>query len=135
MLAKLENGRLSHPPVNLKLDNGGMIVNFNKNIELMKKHGYKEIIDIQPSYDSNTQYLTVESYTENDNEIIINYIINEIEVINNLSINDKLALLEEKLDTALKQVLAGDMYSLAKTLYPEDFIEEEINNEEDTENN
>ena len=95
MLGKLENGNLTYAPTNLKLENGGIIVNFNKNIDLMKKYGYKEIIDIQPSYDSETHYLTIEGYTETDTEIIVNYAINEIEVSNELSVLDRLKIVEE----------------------------------------
>ena len=134
MLAKLENGNLIYAPTNLKLENGGIIVNFNKNIDLMKKYGYKEVIDIQPSYATETQYLTIEGYSETDTEIIVNYKINEKEANNHLSAEAKITLLEERLDIALKQILAGDMYSLAKTLYPEDFIEEETDNEKDINN-
>ena len=42
---------------------------------------------------------------------------------------DRISLLEEKMYKALKQVLAGDMYSLAELLYPEDFVEENPENE------
>ena len=38
---------------------------------------------------------------------------------------DRISLLEEKMYKALKQVLAGDMYSLAELLYPEDFVSKE----------
>lgn len=95
MLAKLENGNLTYAPINLKLENGGIIVNFNKNIDLMKKYGYKEIIDIQPAYDSETQYLTIEGYSETDTEIIVNYAINEIVIDNTPSLEDRVKELEE----------------------------------------
>ena len=95
MFGKLENGNLTYAPTNLKLENGGIIVNFNKNIELMKKYGHKEIIDIQPSYDTETQYLTIEGHTETDTEIIVNYTINEM-VINNIpTLEDRVKELEE----------------------------------------
>ena len=42
---------------------------------------------------------------------------------------DRISLLEEKMYKALKQVLAGDMYSLAQTLYPEDFEVKEVEEE------
>lgn len=95
MLAKLENGNLTYAPINLKLENGGIIVNFNKNIDLMKKYGYKEVIDIQPSYDVSTQYLTIEGYTETDTEIIVNYAINEIVIDNTPTLEDRVKELEE----------------------------------------
>lgn len=40
----------------------------------------------------------------------------------------KVSLLENKFIEGLKQVLAGDMYSLAELLYPEDFTEETSEN-------
>lgn len=95
MFGKLENGNLTYAPTNLKLENGGIIVNFNKNIDLMKKYGYKEVIDIQPSYDVSMQYLTIEGYSETDTEIIVNYAINEIEVSDELSVTDRLIIVEE----------------------------------------
>ena len=51
--------------------------------------------------------------------------------INNLVLSNtkRITALEEKVFSALKQVLAGDMYSLAELLYPEDFVEENPENE------
>lgn len=95
MFGKLENGNLTYAPTNLKLENGGIIVNFNKNIDLMKKYGYKEIIDIQPSYDMSTQYLTIEGYSETDTEIIVNYSIYEIVINNTPTLEDRVKGLEE----------------------------------------
>ena len=95
MFGKLKNGNLTYAPINLKLENGGIIVNFNKNIDLMKKYGYKEVIDIQPSYDSETQYLTIEDYSETDTEIIVNYSINEIVIDNTPTLEDRVKELEE----------------------------------------
>ena len=67
-----------------------------------------------------------------------NYVVNSgvlspkstLKVHNNISnvvslLQKKVSLLEDKFIQGLKQVLAGDMYSLAELLYPEDFISEE----------
>ena len=43
-------------------------------------------------------------------------------------LQEKVSLLENKFIEGLKQVLAGDMYSLAELLYPEDFVEENLEN-------
>lgn len=43
-------------------------------------------------------------------------------------LQEKVSLLENKFIEGLKQVLAGDMYSLAELLYPEDFEEVETEN-------
>ena len=53
-----------------------------------------------------------------------------LKVHNNISnvvkiLQEKVSLLENKFIQGLKQVLAGDMYSLAELLYPEDFVSEE----------
>lgn len=40
--------------------------------------GYKFIIDKPPVYNSETQYLSVDNYTENKDSITIDYIINDI---------------------------------------------------------
>lgn len=95
MFGKLENGNLTYAPTNLKLENGVIIVNLNKNITLMKKYGYKEIIDIQPGYDVNTQYLTIGGYSETDTEIIVNYTINEMVINNTPTLEDRVKELEE----------------------------------------
>lgn len=73
MLAKIINGVLSYAPTNYKTDNGQLIVNFNKNEDIMRKYGYKEVIDISPTYDKDSQYIRVTSYTEDDTTITINY--------------------------------------------------------------
>lgn len=70
-----------------------------------------------------------------------NYIVNcgaiapktTLKVHNNISnvvkiLQQKVSLLENKFIEGLKQVLAGDMYSLAELLYPEDFEEVETEN-------
>ena len=56
-----------------------------------------------------------------------------LKVHNNISnvvkiLQEKVSLLENKFIEGLKQVLAGDMYSLAELLYPEDFVEENPEN-------
>lgn len=56
-----------------------------------------------------------------------------LKVHNNISnvvrtLQQKVSLLENKFIEGLKQVLAGDMYSLAELLYPEDFTEETSEN-------
>ena len=56
-----------------------------------------------------------------------------LKVHNNISnvvkiLQEKVSLLENKFIQGLKQVLAGDMYSLAELLYPEDFVAENPEN-------
>lgn len=59
MYAKLQNNKLIYAPRNYNTG-ANLILNFNKNIELIKLHGFKEVIDIKPEYDSSTHYLSIE---------------------------------------------------------------------------
>lgn len=93
MYAKLENNKLIYAPRNLTTKEH-KIINFNKNIVLMEQYGYKNVVDIKPEYDSNTHYLSVESYTENEENIIINYKLNEIIIDNTPSLEERVAELE-----------------------------------------
>ena len=52
-----------------------MIFNFNTDIDVMLENGFKEIINIVPSYDANTQVVTRDSYTEEDTTITVNYVV------------------------------------------------------------
>lgn len=96
MYGKLKEGVLSYAPVNYQLEDGRIITNFNQSEELMKQYGFKNVIDNQPVYDSKTQYLKVDDYTENETSITINYIINEILVT---------PTLEERLESVEEVIL------------------------------
>ena len=93
MYAKLENNKLVYAPRNFKGEN--IILNFNKNTSLMKQYGFKEVIDNKPSYDNNTQYLSVSGYVENENNIIINYVVNEIEENQEPTLEERVLELEK----------------------------------------
>lgn len=94
MYAKLENNKLIYAPENY--DTGAnLILNFNKNIDLMKQYAFKEVIDNKPEYDSNTHYLTVDQYTEDIDTITINYKLNEIEEVNTPTLEERVIELEK----------------------------------------
>lgn len=93
MYAKLINNKLEYAPRNLTTKEH-KITNFNKNIVLLKQYGYKEVIDIRPEYDNTTHYISVESYTENEDNIVINYKVNEIVVDNTPTLEERVAELE-----------------------------------------
>ena len=93
MYAKLENNKLVYAPRNFNTGEN-LILNFNKNEELMKKYGFKEVIDDKPIYDNTTQYLTINGYTENEDSITIDYTINEIEINNKPTLEDRIIELE-----------------------------------------
>lgn len=75
MYGKLINGVLKYAPTNYLTENGKMIFNFNTNIEVMLENGFKEIINVVPSYDANTQVVTRDSYTEEATTITVNYVV------------------------------------------------------------
>ena len=75
MYGKLIDGVLKYAPTNYLTENGKMILNFNTNTEVMLENGFKEIINVVPSYDANTQVVTRDSYTEGDTTITVNYVV------------------------------------------------------------
>jgi len=96
MYAKLENNKLTYAPKNYKTPTH-LILNFNSNITLMEEHGFKEVVDIKPEYDNSTHYLSVDSYTEDENSITINYTIKDIEpIIQEPTLEDRVSQLETK---------------------------------------
>lgn len=130
MYAKLENDRLIYAPRNY--DTGeNLILNFNKNIDLMKKYGFKEVIDNKPVYDNATHYLNIDTYTENDDTITINYTINEIEINNEPTLEDRVVELEkvnkEQDELINTTMLATDeMYNLLEPLLAETLGERSV---------
>lgn len=79
MYGKLENGALIEAPVNLELEDGTIIENFNKSIYLMTKHGFKPITDTKPVYDVRTQYCNFIDYAETEGGIRYIWEVVEIE--------------------------------------------------------
>lgn len=75
MYGKLIDGVIKYAPTNYLTENGKMIFNFNTNIEVMLENGFKEIINVVPSYDANTQVVTMDSYTEEATTITVNYVV------------------------------------------------------------
>ena len=73
MFAKIINGVLHYAPVNYKTDLGHVIVNFNTNEEMMLQYGYKNVIGIKPDYNKETQYLKISGYTDNGDNITVEY--------------------------------------------------------------
>ena len=82
MFGKLENGNLTYAPNIYQLEVDGellSIVNFNKNIELMKKYDFKEVIDIVPSHNEYEEAIVI-GYDEDDISITIKYEVREREL-------------------------------------------------------
>lgn len=69
----LINNELEYAPNRYTTDEGQLIVNFDKNIEVMKQHGFKIVVDEKPEYDKDLQCLSVVGYEETDDSITIIY--------------------------------------------------------------
>ena len=99
------------------------------NVTVVYQLAEEEVYEIAPlhldSYANETLILCNSGAISPKMEFSITSHINELVK----SQGDRISLLEEKMYKALKQVLAGDMYSLAELLYPEDFVEENPENE------
>ena len=70
---KLSNGILRYAPKDYITIDQVVIENFNENEELLLEYGYKFIVDNKPEYNPETQYLTLQGYTELDESIICLY--------------------------------------------------------------
>ena len=94
MYAKVKDGVLQYAPLNYLTDDNKMILNFNKNVEAMIANGFKEVVNIVPSYDANTQILRNDGFTETENAITINYVVEDSPVFQETQYNmqEKLAL-------------------------------------------
>lgn len=75
MYGKLINNYLYYAPKNFTTDTGEIIVNFDKNIDLMKQYGYKEVIKEPPKRENFKQEVVIEGYEETEDTIIAKYII------------------------------------------------------------
>lgn len=73
MFGRLVNGKLQIATRQFKTEEGRMILNFNKSENKMKEFGFKEVIDIRPVFDSETQFLNVLKYNETEDAIEIIY--------------------------------------------------------------
>ena len=77
MYAKVRDSVLQYAPTNYLTDDNKMIFNFNKNVEAMIANGFKEVINIVPSYNATTQIVRNIGFTETENAITINYVVED----------------------------------------------------------
>ena len=74
LYAKIEaDNMLVYAPVDYMTPDNKMIYNFNSDKALMEKYGFKEVIDVIPSYDSTTQEAEFEGYIETETSITGQY--------------------------------------------------------------
>ena len=69
----LINNGLEYAPNRYTTDEGQLIVNFDKNIEVMEQHGFKIVVDEKPEYNKDLQSLSIVGYEETDDSITIVY--------------------------------------------------------------
>ena len=69
----LINNELEYAQSRYTTDEGQLIVNFDKNIEVMVQHGFKIVVDEKPEYNKDLQSLSVIGYEETDDSITIIY--------------------------------------------------------------
>ena len=75
MYGKVIGDVIKYAPTNYLTDGNKMIFNFNKNVEAMIANGFKEVINIVPSYDATTQIVRKDGFTETEDAITINYVV------------------------------------------------------------
>ena len=69
----LINNELEYAQSRYTTDEGQLIVNFDKNIEVMAQHGFKIVVDEKPEYNKDLQSLSIVGYEETDDSITIGY--------------------------------------------------------------
>lgn len=69
----LINNELEYAQSRYTTDEGQLIVNFDKNIEVMVQHGFKIVVDEKPDYNKDLQSLSIVGYEETDDSITIIY--------------------------------------------------------------
>ena len=105
MYAKLNDGVLEYAPQNYILNDGRTIVGFNKSIALMTRYGFKEVIERPPTYNTETEYLVITGYSEQDTTITIVYAVKQMDLVEQeLTIDDKIAQLKQ-VDTEHEEAL------------------------------
>lgn len=91
----LINNELEYAQSRYTTDEGQLIVNFDKNIEVMVQHGFKIVVDEKPEYDKDLQSLSIVCYEETDDSITIIYeVLNMPEPKPNQTLEDRVASLE-----------------------------------------
>ena len=65
----LINNELEYAQSRYTTDEGQLIVNFDKNIEVMAQHGFKIVVDEKPEYNKDLQSLSIVGYEETDDSI------------------------------------------------------------------
>lgn len=98
MYGKLDNNELVYAPKNYRTSTH-LILNFDKNVDLMKQCGFKEVVDVKPNYNTLTQYLHIVGYEDNVDSIVINYVVKNIEPN---ALENRVSQLEKQIKSTVK---------------------------------
>lgn len=79
MFGKLVDDKLEYAPKDLVMASGMVIFDYYSDIERLIIDGYKEVIDVRPTYDETTQYVELKGYAEGVATIEILYEVKTIE--------------------------------------------------------
>ena len=86
LYGKLIDGVLEYAPKTYTLEDGRIICNFSNSPALMKRYGYKPIVDVQPEYDINIEYVIIVGYEETEENIIVKYTVKTIETMEEVDV-------------------------------------------------
>ena len=107
LYAKIEaDNMLVYAPVDYMTPDNKMIYNFNSDKALMEKYGFKEVIDVIPSYDSTTQEVEFGGYIETETAITVQYHV----VPKPQTLEEQIAMLQKQM---LNIINAGMLDSLS----------------------
>ena len=71
----------------------------------MTRYGFKEVVDQQPAYNPETEYLIITGYTEQDTTITVVYAVKQMDLIEQeLTIDEKIIQLRQ-IDTEHEEAL------------------------------
>lgn len=102
----INNNYLEYAPSTYIREDGAMIVNFNKNETLMRRYGFKLVVESEPAYNPETEYLTITGYVETENDILTVYTVNKHEIVEKPEGFEEKVIRIEKENAVIKEELA-----------------------------
>ena len=115
MYVKLVNGELIEAPEKLELEDGTVLMEFNRSIDLMTQHGFKPLVDTKPNHNVDTQYCNFVEYYDTGRYIRCRWEIEDIELSE--------AELQNREAQAAMQMLNIDFQEQVQTLTDEQALE------------
>ena len=115
MYVKLVNGELIEAPEKLELEDGTILMEFNRSIDLMTQHGFKPLIDTKPNHNVDIQYCNFVGYYDTGRYIRCRWVIEDIELSE--------AELQNREAQAAMQMLNIDFQEQVQTLTDEQALE------------